>query len=59
MTSEEKQIIVSLLRKETGMGCLGLSKALNTFIEALNRRPEQHCDVGLRMKIEWERYSLR
>lgn len=59
LTTEEKNQIINLLRKETGLGCLELSRALSTFIETLNRRPNPVCDVGYRIKMEWETYSLR
>ena len=59
MTREDKNTMISLLRKETGMGCIDLSKTIDTFLEALKRKPHKPCDVGLRMKIEWEMYPLR
>jgi len=52
MTKEDKNTMISLLQKETGMGCMDLSKKIGTFLEALKRISHQPCDVGLRMKIE-------
>lgn len=58
MTKEDKNEIIWRLRKETGLGLALIDKSLETFIDALKKKPYK-MDVGYNLDIKWVEYDLR
>lgn len=62
MTKKEKETKMNMvyeLRQLTGCGMKECYEAVTALIEALSRKEAVKMDIGRRIKIEFEEYSLR
>lgn len=50
--------MINELRQLTGAGMMTCKTSLIKLIEALKQKPNK-MDVGYKIKIDWEEYSLR
>ena len=59
MDVDDRIKILTLLRKETGHGMMGIARGVDSLIDALKHMPTTPMDVGCRLEMKWVTYDMR